>query len=195
MSSHASNRARVIPLRPPASAAVPRTGAAARGTGAAPSAPEAPAAPAAVPAGREQTAPEPVKEPLWRDIVGGVLRRERLAQARTLKDVAEAARISMPYLSELERGRKEASSEVLAAAARALGLSLADLLAMVQVELIRLAAGPRRRRDGAVMSVASLTSVTSVTSVVPTASGASGASGTGRGSGQAGRQGDVRLAA
>ncbi|MFF5587586.1 helix-turn-helix domain-containing protein [Streptomyces hygroscopicus] len=194
MSSHASNRARVIPLRPPASAAVPRTGAAARGTGAAPSAPEAPAAPA-VPAGREQTAPEPVKEPLWRDIVGGVLRRERLAQTRTLKDVAEAARISMPYLSELERGRKEASSEVLAAAARALGLSLADLLAMVQVELIRLAAGPRRRRDGAVMSVASLTSVTSVTSVAPTASGASGASGTGRGSGQAGRQGDVRLAA
>ncbi|WP_078961792.1 helix-turn-helix domain-containing protein [Streptomyces hygroscopicus] len=194
MSSHASNRARVIPLRPPASAAVPRTGAAARGTGAAPSAPEAPAAPA-VPAGREQTAPEPVKEPLWRDIVGGVLRRERLAQTRTLKDVAEAARISMPYLSELERGRKEASSEVLAAAARALGLSLADLLAMVQVELIRLAAGPRRRRDGAVVSVASLTSVTSVTSVAPTASGASGASGTGRGSGQAGRQGDVRLAA
>ncbi|GHJ28733.1 hypothetical protein TPA0910_31660 [Streptomyces hygroscopicus subsp. sporocinereus] len=194
MSSHASNRARVIPLRPPASAAVPRTGAAARGTGAAPSAPEAPAAPA-VPAGREQTAPEPVKEPLWRDIVGGVLRRERLAQTRTLKDVAEAARISMPYLSELERGRKEASSEVLAAAARALGLSLADLLAMVQVELIRLAAGPRRRRDGAVMSVASLTSVTSVTSVAPTASGTSGASGTGRGSGQAGRQGDVRLAA
>ncbi|MEU5270513.1 helix-turn-helix domain-containing protein [Streptomyces hygroscopicus] len=194
MSSHASNRARVIPLRPPASAAVPRTGAAARGTGAAPSAPEAPAAPA-VPAGREQTAPEPVKEPLWRDIVGGVLRRERLAQTRTLKDVAEAARISMPYLSELERGRKEASSEVLAAAARALGLSLADLLAMVQVELIRLAAGPRRRRDGAVMSVAALTSVTSVTSVAPTASGASGASGTGRGSGQAGRQGDVRLAA
>ncbi|MEU2208760.1 helix-turn-helix transcriptional regulator [Streptomyces hygroscopicus] len=194
MSSHASNRARVIPLRPPASAAVPRTGAAARGTGAAPSAPEAPTAPA-VPAGREQTAPEPVKEPLWRDIVGGVLRRERLAQTRTLKDVAEAARISMPYLSELERGRKEASSEVLAAAARALGLSLADLLAMVQVELIRLAAGPRRRRDGAVMSVAALTSVTSVTSVAPTASGASGASGTGRGSGQAGRQGDVRLAA
>ncbi|GLV78244.1 helix-turn-helix domain-containing protein [Streptomyces hygroscopicus] len=194
MSSHASNRARVIPLRPPASAAVPRTGAAARGAGAAPSAPGAPAAPA-VPAGREQTAPEPVKEPLWRDIVGGVLRRERLAQTRTLKDVAEAARISMPYLSELERGRKEASSEVLAAAARALGLSLADLLAMVQVELIRLAAGPRRRRDGAVMSVASLTSVTSVTSVAPTASGASGASGTGRGSGQAGRQGDVRLAA
>lgn len=69
--------------------------------------------------------------------MGDVLRRERLAQERTLKDVAEAARISMPYLSELERGRKEASSEVLAAAARALGLGLGDLLARVHGELAR----------------------------------------------------------
>ncbi|WP_246430752.1 helix-turn-helix domain-containing protein [Streptomyces rectiverticillatus] len=81
----------------------------------------------------------PAREPLWRDVVGDVLRRERLAQKRTLKDVAEAGRISMPYLSEVERGRKEASSEVLAAAAQALGLSLAELLALVQAELIRLA--------------------------------------------------------
>ncbi|WUJ32978.1 helix-turn-helix transcriptional regulator [Streptomyces sp. NBC_00388] len=76
---------------------------------------------------------------MWRDVVGGVLRRERLAQERTLKDVADAARISMPYLSELERGRKEASSEVLAAAARALGLGLADLLGLGRRELARLA--------------------------------------------------------
>lgn len=69
--------------------------------------------------------------------MGDVLRRERLAQERTLKDVSDAARISMPYLSELERGRKEASSEILAAAARALGLGLADLLALAQAELIR----------------------------------------------------------
>ena len=45
----------------------------------------------------------------------------------------------MPYLSEIERGRKEPSSEVLAAAARALGLSLADLLGLAQGELARLA--------------------------------------------------------
>jgi transcriptional regulator with XRE-family HTH domain len=77
------------------------------------------------------------REPLWRDLVGDALRRERLAQERTLKDVAEAARISMPYLSELERGRKEASSEVLAAAAQALGLGLADLLSLAQDELAR----------------------------------------------------------
>ncbi|MFE0676945.1 helix-turn-helix domain-containing protein [Streptomyces sp. NPDC058867] len=82
-------------------------------------------------------APAP-REPLWRDLVGDVLRRERLAQERTLKDVAEAARISMPYLSEVERGRKEASSEVLAAAAHALGLGLGDLLSRAQGELIRL---------------------------------------------------------
>ncbi|CAM5711987.1 XRE family transcriptional regulator OS=Streptomyces alboniger OX=132473 GN=CP975_22180 PE=4 SV=1 [Streptomyces alboniger] len=82
------------------------------------------------------------REPLWRDVVGDVLRRERLAQERTLKDVADAARISMPYLSELERGRKEASSEVLAAAAHALGLRLTDVLSLAQG---RLAASPRTR--------------------------------------------------
>ncbi|MDH6228575.1 helix-turn-helix domain-containing protein [Streptomyces chilikensis] len=79
--------------------------------------------------------PARAREPLWRDLVGDVLRRERLAQGRTLKEVAEAARISMPYLSELERGRKEASSEVLAAAARALGLGLEDLLIRVHSDL------------------------------------------------------------
>ncbi|MEU2601211.1 helix-turn-helix transcriptional regulator [Streptomyces hirsutus] len=92
----------------------------------------APPAPAPVPA-----APAP-KEPLWRDLVGDVLRRERLAQERTLKDVADTARISMPYLSEVERGRKEASSEVLAAAAQALGLGLGDLLTRAQGELVRI---------------------------------------------------------
>ncbi|MEV7598464.1 helix-turn-helix transcriptional regulator [Kitasatospora sp. NPDC089797] len=96
------------------------------------------------------------KEPLWRDLVGDALRRERLAQERTLKDVAETARISMPYLSELERGRKEASSEVLAAAARALGLGLGDLLSLAQDELVRhtrparpnRAGGPRPQSNG-----------------------------------------------
>ncbi|MGW2050705.1 helix-turn-helix domain-containing protein [Streptomyces sp. NPDC001858] len=90
--------------------------------------------------------PSAEREPLWRDLVGDVLRRERRAQERTLKDVADAARISMPYLSEVERGRKEASSEVLAAAARALGLSLGDLLARTQGELVRLTGGPSLRR-------------------------------------------------
>lgn len=69
-----------------------------------------------------------------------MLRRERLAQERTLKDVADEARISVPYLSEVERGRKEASSEVLAAAARALGLGLGDLLSLAHGELVRVTA-------------------------------------------------------
>jgi len=85
------------------------------------------------------------REPLWRHVVGDVLRRERLAQQRTLKDVSDDARISMPYLSEIERGRKEASSEVLAAAARALGLGLADLLALAQDELARHVRAQRAR--------------------------------------------------
>lgn len=66
-----------------------------------------------------------------------MLRKERQSQERTLKDVADTARISMPYLSEVERGRKEASSEVLAAAAGALGLGLGDLLARTHAELVR----------------------------------------------------------
>ncbi|UXY25834.1 helix-turn-helix domain-containing protein [Streptomyces sp. HUAS TT20] len=92
----------------------------------------------------EAPAPGPEEEPLWRDLVGDVLRRERQAQERTLKDVADAARISMPYLSEVERGRKEASSEILAAAAHALGLGLGDLLSRVQGELSRRADAGRR---------------------------------------------------
>ncbi|WP_353620247.1 helix-turn-helix domain-containing protein [Streptosporangium nondiastaticum] len=113
-----------------------------------PAAADAAAATAHVIPLRQRPAGEPLsREPLWRDVVGDVLRRERLAQKRTLKDVAEAGRISMPYLSEVERGRKEASSEVLAAAAQALGLSLAELLVLVHQELIRLASrtyGPVR---------------------------------------------------
>ncbi|GGS55747.1 MULTISPECIES: helix-turn-helix domain-containing protein [Streptomyces] len=87
------------------------------------------------------------REPLWRDLVGEVLRRERRAQGRTLKDVSEASRISMAYLSEVERGRKEASSEVLAAAAQALGLSLADILALAGERLVSLTAARTRSRS------------------------------------------------
>jgi predicted transcriptional regulator len=86
----------------------------------------------------QQPADRRDREPLWRHLIGDVLRRQRQRQERTLKEVAEAARISLPYLSEIERGRKEASSEVLAAAAHALGLRLSDLLALVQHDLTRL---------------------------------------------------------
>lgn len=78
----------------------------------------------------------PRRQPLWREAVGGVLRAERQRQGRTLGDVATSARMSVPYLSEVERGRKEASSEILAAAAAALHLQLADLLDLVHRELM-----------------------------------------------------------
>ncbi|MGW1953064.1 helix-turn-helix domain-containing protein [Streptomyces sp. NPDC001920] len=137
MSEQATNEARVIPLRAPgARPTAPRPGAT-RPASERPAAAPPTAMPAARP-GPGSPAPTP-KEPLWRDLIGDILRRERLAQERTLKDVADAARISMPYLSEVERGRKEASSEVLAAAAQALGLGLGDLLSLAQGELVRLA--------------------------------------------------------
>jgi transcriptional regulator with XRE-family HTH domain len=66
--------------------------------------------------------------PLLRASLGEVLRRHRLDQRRTLADVARAARISMAYLSEVERGRKEASSEVLAAICDALRIELANVV-------------------------------------------------------------------
>jgi DNA-binding XRE family transcriptional regulator len=69
--------------------------------------------------------------PLLRTTLGEVLRRARLDQGRTLADVAQAAKVSMQYLSEIERGRKEASSEVLAAICDALETDLPDLLAEV----------------------------------------------------------------
>jgi transcriptional regulator with XRE-family HTH domain len=80
--------------------------------------------------------------PLLRTTLGGVLRRIRLRQGRTLAEVARRARVSLPYLSELERGRKEASSEVLAAICEALQVELPDVLAEVRREML----GIRTRR-------------------------------------------------
>ncbi len=75
-------------------------------------------------------------EPLLRDLVGEVLRGERLQQGRTLREVADLAGVSMAYLSEVERGRKEPSSEILAAVCRALGLSVLDLLARTYQRMV-----------------------------------------------------------
>ena len=72
---------------------------------------------------------------LLRRLVGDVLRRHRIRQARTLRDVSSAARVSLGYLSEVERGRKEASSELLAAICAALDVSLADVLREVSADL------------------------------------------------------------
>lgn len=65
---------------------------------------------------------------LLREAIGDRLRRTRAAQHRTLREVSRTARVSLGYLSEVERGQKEASSELLAAICHALDLPLADLL-------------------------------------------------------------------
>jgi len=84
--------------------------------------------------------------PLLRTMIGERLRRIRREQDRTLADVSRAARVSVPYLSEVERGRKEASSEVLAAICDALWIDLSDLLAGVAHDL-----GAERARSGVVV--------------------------------------------
>jgi transcriptional regulator with XRE-family HTH domain len=81
-------------------------------------------------------------EPLWREAVGHELRTERQRQERTLADVAEDAGVSTQYLSEIERGRKEPSSEILGAVTSALGLRLVDLTARLTRSLSSRPAGP-----------------------------------------------------
>jgi DNA-binding XRE family transcriptional regulator len=70
-------------------------------------------------------------EPLWRESVGRQLRQERVGSGRRLVDVAGDAGVSPQYLSEVERGLKDPSSELLAAMAGALGLSIAGLASRV----------------------------------------------------------------
>jgi transcriptional regulator with XRE-family HTH domain len=65
---------------------------------------------------------------LLRHLLGDALRRLRLRQGRTLREVSATARVSLGYLSEVERGRKEASSELLASICDALGAPLSQVL-------------------------------------------------------------------
>lgn len=88
------------------------------------------------------TVPASGRPPLFREALGAVLRAIRTESGRTLRDVADDARVSPGYLSELERGRKEASSELLAAVSRALSVSLAEVLIRVVAELTPLHVGP-----------------------------------------------------
>ncbi|MEV6931322.1 helix-turn-helix transcriptional regulator [Dactylosporangium sp. NPDC051485] len=65
---------------------------------------------------------------LLRRVIGDALRARRQAQHRTLREVSTAANVSLGYLSEIERGQKEASSELLAAICEALGAALSEVL-------------------------------------------------------------------
>ena len=74
---------------------------------------------------------------LLRTFIGEALRRRRLMQSRTLRQVSANARVSLGYLSEVERGQKEASSELLAAICAALDSSLAEIITDALVEIGR----------------------------------------------------------
>ena len=102
--------------------------------------------PRVVPPPREEARPSG-PEPLWREAAGAVLRERRHGLEQTLAEVADRAGISVQYLSEVERGRKEPSSEVLAAVTGALRLTLVDLSRLVLHRLTPLdltSAGPGR---------------------------------------------------
>jgi transcriptional regulator with XRE-family HTH domain len=85
---------------------------------------------------------QPAREPLWREVLGQRLRAVRLGQQQTLAQTAGRAGVSPQYLSEIERGRKEPSSEMIAALAGALGITLTGLTEQVAGEL-------RRQQDAA----------------------------------------------
>ena len=72
---------------------------------------------------------------LLRTHIGSTLRAARVAQGRTLRNVAKSARVSLGYLSEVERGQKEASSELLNSICMALNLSLANVLTDVILDI------------------------------------------------------------
>ncbi|MEV5542158.1 helix-turn-helix transcriptional regulator [Saccharopolyspora shandongensis] len=101
--------------------------------------------------------PDREPEPLWREVLGRSLRTTREEQGGRLVDIAERAGISPQYLSEIERGRKEPSSEMIAAVTGALGVDLADLLAGIAGDVRQCrGAGPAvgRRPAGPVLMAA-----------------------------------------
>lgn len=85
--------------------------------------------------------PAPV-ERLWREALGDQLREERRTRGARIADVAWRAGVSPQYLSELERGRKDPSSEMLSAVSGALGLSVLDLTRRAGRRLAGGIAGP-----------------------------------------------------
>ncbi|MCW4353835.1 helix-turn-helix transcriptional regulator [Hoyosella sp. YIM 151337] len=90
---------------------------------------------------------------LLREALGDSLRRVRVSQSRTLREVSSLARVSLGYLSEVERGRKEASSELLASICGALDVELADVLfdvsSLLADEVAGRSNGPRHSGDAA----------------------------------------------
>ncbi|KID28041.1 helix-turn-helix domain-containing protein [Prauserella rugosa] len=86
---------------------------------------------------------------LLREAIGDRLRHARTTRHRTLRDISRAARVSLGYLSEVERGQKEASSELLASICEALDLPLSDLLISVAADVSALDSVEAVATDGA----------------------------------------------
>jgi transcriptional regulator with XRE-family HTH domain len=81
---------------------------------------------------RQEDALKPV---LVRELIGESLREERVTQGKTLREISKSARVSLGYLSEVERGQKEASSELLAAICGALDMPLSVVLNVVSEKM------------------------------------------------------------
>jgi transcriptional regulator with XRE-family HTH domain len=88
------------------------------------------------------TAPTTADEPLWRELVGSRLRDRRHERGERLVDVAERAGVSTQYLSEVERGLKDPSSEILSAVAGALDLTVREIAGGVASDLSAAPRGP-----------------------------------------------------
>jgi transcriptional regulator with XRE-family HTH domain len=109
---------------------------------------------------------------LLRRLLGDVLRRQRQRQGRTLREVSSSARVSLGYLSEVERGQKEASSELLSSICDALELRMSEVMREVSDELALAELAESAARDtvpapmrpmlGPVERMPSVTSVTGV---------------------------------
>ncbi|MFE2749386.1 helix-turn-helix domain-containing protein [Streptomyces scopuliridis] len=105
---------------------------------------------------------------LLRRLLGDVLRRQRQRQGRTLREVSSSARVSLGYLSEVERGQKEASSELLSAICDALDVRMSELMREVsdELSLAELAASAAAKPvPAAVRPMLNSVSVTSVAGV------------------------------
>jgi transcriptional regulator with XRE-family HTH domain len=100
--------------------------------------------------------------PLVREVIGDVLRLARTSQGRTLREVSDVARVSLGYLSEVERGRKEASSELLHAICDALDVPLSSVLTDAGERM----AGEEHAAHSAPTSAASTTRIDAGTKVV-----------------------------
>jgi len=96
----------------------------------------------------ERSVPTAEPEPLWRSVLGARLRRLRRWRGQTLTQTADRAGISAQYLSEIERGRKEPSSEIVAAVAGALDCTVLDVASFTVADLRRLHRGTPGTRSG-----------------------------------------------